>query len=145
MQQITTRIEIAAPAEAVWRHLTDFAGYPEWNPFVRHIAGPLERGAQLQVTVQPDGGKPMSFKPTVLACEPGRELRWKGRLLMPGLFDGEHHFRIAAAPGGKVLFTHGEDFTGLLVPLVMQGRMRAATEAGFVAMNEALKRRAEGG
>jgi uncharacterized membrane protein len=34
MKEIHTEIEINAPAEKVWRVLTDFAAYPEWNPFV---------------------------------------------------------------------------------------------------------------
>jgi uncharacterized protein YndB with AHSA1/START domain len=33
MKEIHTEIEINSPAEKVWRVLTDFATYPEWNPF----------------------------------------------------------------------------------------------------------------
>jgi len=36
----------------------------------------------------------MTFRPTILKAEPERELRWLGRLLLPGLFDGEHVFEI---------------------------------------------------
>src|SRR5208337_3854746 len=39
MKEIHTEIEINAPAEKVWKVLTDFAAYPEWNPFVRCGAG----------------------------------------------------------------------------------------------------------
>ncbi len=39
MKVIHTEIEINAPAEAVWRVLTDFAAYPEWNPFVPPSGG----------------------------------------------------------------------------------------------------------
>lgn len=144
MPQIITTIEIAAPAERVWQHLVDFAAYPSWNPFIRSISGPLERGAKLQVTVQPSGGSPMSFKPRVLACKPGVELRWKGQLLVPGLFDGEHYFKIGESKTGRVLFTHGETFSGLLASMVFRGEMKQATEAGFEQMNRALKARAQG-
>jgi hypothetical protein len=143
MPQIITSIEIAASAEAVWQHLTDFAAYPSWNPFIRSISGPLERGAQLEVTVQPTGGSPMSFKPRLLACNPGAELRWKGMFLVPGLFDGEHYFQITESKTGQVLFTHGETFSGLLTGVVLQGKMKQATEAGFEQMNRALKSRAQ--
>ena len=37
----------------------------------------------------------------------------------------------------------GEVFSGVLVPLVFRGSMRAATVRGFAAMNHALKARAE--
>ena len=40
----------------------------------------------------------MTFKPTVLAVHPERELRWLGRFILPGLFDGEHSFRIESRP-----------------------------------------------
>jgi hypothetical protein len=143
MPQIITTIEIAASAETVWQHLTDFAAYPSWNPFIRSISGPLELGAMLQVTIQPTGGSPMSFKPRLLVCKPGVELRWKGKLFIPGLFDGEHHFQISESKSGQVLFTHGETFSGLLASLVFQGKMKQATEAGFEAMNRALKMRAQ--
>lgn len=85
----------------------------------------------------------MSFKPRLLIFEPGKELRWKGQLLAPGILDGEHYFLLAERSPGEVRFTHGEVFSGLLVPLVFRGSLRAGTERGFAAMNRALKARAE--
>ena len=84
----------------------------------------------------------MRFRPTLLAVSPARELRWKGKLLLRGLFDGEHYFRLETTDAGKVLFRQGERFTGLLVPLFRKS-LDGATKQGFVAMNEALKREAE--
>jgi len=124
----------------VWRVVVNFAAYPECNPFIRHIEGEARAGARLSITVQPPGGRPMSFKPTVLVADPGRELRWLGRVLVPGLFDGEHRLGLAATDRG-CRFVHGEMFRGLLVPLF--GGMLDATAQGFAAMNAALKARAE--
>lgn len=144
MHQVHTEIEIAAPAPRVWSLLADFAGYPRWNPFVRSIAGPLQAGALLEVFVQPAGSAGMRFRPRVLAAAPQQELRWKGKLLLSGLFDGEHYFRIEPRAPGRVVFQHGELFSGLLVPLFRKA-LDGATRDGFVAMNEALKREAEQG
>lgn len=36
----------------------------------------------------------MTFHPVVLVAVQERELRWLGRLLIPGLFDGEHTFQL---------------------------------------------------
>ena len=141
MQKIETQIEIAAPAGHVWSLLTDFASYPQWNPFIRSIEGQLEIGQQLNVFIQPVGSKGMRFKPSVLVVEPNRELRWKGKLLLPGLFDGEHYFRIESRPQGAIFF-QGEVFTGILVPLFRRS-LDGATKQGFIAMNEALKQKAE--
>lgn len=85
----------------------------------------------------------MVLSPTVLAATPEREFRWKGRLLIHGLFDGQHGFRLSATTGTTTHLVHEEIFTGLLVPLAMRGRLKTGTVAGFHAMNAALKARAE--
>jgi uncharacterized protein YndB with AHSA1/START domain len=74
---ISTSIDIKAPASRIWRILTDFPAYSTWNPFVRSIAGSTSPGSRLKVTVQPQGGQPMSFAPEVLACVEEREFRWR--------------------------------------------------------------------
>lgn len=141
MLAIDTSIDIAASPARVWEILTDFAAYPQWNPFIVRVAGLPVVGGRLVVTIQPPGRKAMMFRPVVLAATPEVELRWRGRLLMPGLFDGEHLFRLSPADGGCRL-DHSEVFTGLLAGLL--GGTLPATRRGFVAMNEALKARAEG-
>jgi hypothetical protein len=142
MHRVETEIKIRASAERVWKLLIDFASYPRWNPFVRSIEGELLVGRNLSVFIQPTGSSGMRFRPTLLAVSPTRELRWKGKLLLPGVFDGEHYFKLETAPDG-VLFRQGERFTGLLVPLFRKS-LNGATRQGFIAMNEALKREAEG-
>jgi hypothetical protein len=144
VHRLATSILISAPAERVWSVLMDFPAYPTWNPFIRSVSGSSAVGSTLNVTLEPVGGKAMSFSPRVLVCEREKEFRWKGRVLLPGVFDGEHHFRLSSPDGASTLFAHGEEFTGILVPLVMRGAMRAGTEAGFMAMNQALKARVEG-
>jgi hypothetical protein len=140
--RIDTSIEIAAPPARVWSILMDFAGYPRWNPFVRSISGDVEVGASLVVSIEPPGGRAMRFRPVVIAVEPQRELRWKGKLLIPGLFDGEHWFRLRPTTHDALVFEHGEQFSGLLVPR-FRPTLENTTRNGFVAMNEALKREAE--
>ena len=82
--EIYTEIQINASSERVWRLLTNFASFPQWNPFIRRASGNPEKGAQLEVYLQPEGAKGMTFRPLVLTAEPGRELRWLGHLLIPG-------------------------------------------------------------
>ena len=84
----------------------------------------------------------MRFRPVIVALEAERELRWKGKLLIPGLFDGEHWFRLVAHGRTRTTFEHGEQFSGLLVPR-FRPALEDTTRRGFVAMNEALKREAE--
>lgn len=142
MHHLHTQIEIAAPVERVWSLLVDFPSHSRWNPFVRSIEGSLGVGQSLNVFIQPPGASGMRFRPTVLAVQPNRELRWKGKLLVPGLFDGEHYFKLEVKPASRLIFHQGEIFSGILVPLFRRS-LDGATKQGFVAMNEALKREAE--
>jgi hypothetical protein len=92
----------------VWAVVTDFAAYPEWNPFIRRISGELREGARLEVRIEPPGARATTFKPTVRVVETNRELRWLGRLLVPGIFDGEHSLRIEPREGGRSRFFQSE-------------------------------------
>lgn len=141
MKKITTAIEINAPAERVWEVLTDFDAFPQWNPFIKTIAGETKVGAKLDVRIEPPGGKGMTFRPTVRAATPVRELRWLGRVVIPGVFDGEHSFQVEPLADNRSRFTQSERFSGALVPF-FAGTLRQ-TEEGFMQMNEALKRRVE--
>ncbi len=142
MKELRTEIEINAPAERVWQVLTDFASFPAWNPFIRKATGEIRPGARLEVTIQPSGANGMTFRPTVLRAEPNRELRWLGRLLIPGLFDGEHIFTIEPVGENQVRFVQQEKFRGLLVPLMARS-LDQDTRRGFQEMNQAIKERAE--
>lgn len=142
MREINTEIEIDAPAEVVWQVLTDFDAYPAWNPFVREAEGEVREGARLRVRLQPAGGKPMTFRPVVTHVAPPHTFRWKGRSLIPGLFDGEHIFEIEPLGPDRVRLVHREEFSGLLVPVLWKS-LNLPTWKGFEAMNAVLKRRAE--
>ena len=142
MRELRTEIQVNAPASRVWQLLTDFEDYPRWNPFIRSVSGRPEVNAKLEVLIQPSGTRGMTFRPTILKAEPERELRWLGRLLLPGLFDGEHVFEIEQITVDAVRFVQREQFSGLLVPLLWSGLDRD-TRRGFNEMNAALKEVAE--
>jgi hypothetical protein len=142
MHEIQTEIDIESTPERLWSILTDFPAQSSWNPFIRSIEGPVTTGGRLTVTIQPAGAKPMTFHPTVLVVTPNVELRWLGHFLFRGIFDGEHYFQIAQSTPGRVRFVQGEKFSGLLVSLA-KATLERGTRAGFIAMNQALKNRAE--
>lgn len=142
MKEVHSEIEIDASPERVWHLLTDFDSFPQWNPFIRRASGEAKTGARLEVFIQPSGARGMAFRPTVLKAEPKRELRWLGRLVLPGLFDGEHIFTIEQLAENRVRFVQREIFSGLLVPLFARS-LDTDTQRGFEEMNQALKTRAE--
>jgi hypothetical protein len=141
MKRICTTVDIEASPGDVWEILSDVEEYHKWNPFIKRIHGKLQAGEKLDVRM-----KIASFvfhlKPLLLNTEINKEIRWKGRFLINGLFDGEHLFRIEEMENGNVHFINCEKFTGVLVPLFMY-LIKKDTENGFNAMNEQLKKKAE--
>jgi hypothetical protein len=142
MKKLDNEVEINASAERVWYLLTDFASFPQWNPFIQHVGGEPKAGAQLDVMSQPSGTVGLRSRPTVLVAEPNRELRWLEQWLIPGLLDVEHIFTIQPLATDRVRFTQCEIFTGLLSSFPTR-RRNANTRRGFREMNQALKKRAE--
>lgn len=141
MKKLQTEIIINASAAKVWTVLMDFSSYPQWNPFVQKIDGKAVVGEKLRVELK--NGKGVSvFKPTVMICETEHKFEWLGSLPIPGIFNGQHYFHIEPISTTQVKFIHGENFSGLLAGLIMN-QIGQQTEQGFIAMNKALKARAE--
>ncbi len=128
-RNLSSEILIDSSAEQVWLLITDFENFPHWNPFIRHATGEVKKGAKLELFIQPSGTKGMTFRPKVLKVDPNHELRWLGRLYLPGLFDGEHALIIETLSENSVKFIQREKFNGLLVPLT-RGLLRD-TSAGI--------------
>lgn len=139
---IESTIEINAPAEKIWAILLDTKLYGYWNPFLNPVVGEFEKGKAVRVTLNPTQSSKFSFKPVVLSAD-FPEIRWLGKLLITGIFDGEHFLHLKKLTPAKTLFTQGESFSGILVGL-MAGTLEK-TQLGFEMMNIALKKRAEFG
>ena len=142
MKQLQTQIEINASPEKVWRILSDFENYKNWNPFVKHLTGKVEPGSNIEVLLQPPGGSAMKFKPKVLTFEKNKRFSWKGKLFIPGLFDGEHIYELNELAANKTLFVQRENFSGILVPFLNK-MIDNQTRRGFELMNTKLKEVAE--
>lgn len=141
MQTLHASADIDAPAEQVWRVVADFSRYPEWNPFIVRASGQQRVGARLQVTIRAPGVRAVTFRPRVLDVEPGRLIRWKGQLWVPGLFDGRHALSVEPLGETRSRFTTHEEVSGLLVPVL--GTVMRASQNGFEEMATAVRRRVE--
>jgi hypothetical protein len=141
-KQLHAEIEIEATPDRAWEVLTDFAAYHDWNPFIVQAAGQPVPGTRLELHMRLSGRRPTTIRPEVLEADPAHRLRWLGRLLLPGLFDGEHTFTLQPAGPGRTRLTQHEEFRGLLAPLVLR-LIAKPTLASFHQMNQALKARAE--
>ncbi|GAB2928285.1 MULTISPECIES: SRPBCC domain-containing protein [Streptomyces] len=141
MRRISSAVHIRSSVDRVWSVLTDFERFHEWNPFLVEAAGRAEPGARLTLRFRlPGSGREMVFRPTVLESEPGRLLRWRGRLGVPGVFDGVHSFELIPRDGGTHV-VQTERFSGLLVPFT--DSIITPSEQGFRHLTDALRTRVE--
>lgn len=138
---ISTAVEIDAPPSRVWTVLVDLPAYANWNPFIVEAGGTVAVGETLSLRMALPGRTPMSIKPRLLVVDPEHELRWKGRLVMPGLFDGEHAFVLTPLENNRTRVDHWERFAGVLLPIA-RGMIYEGTVQSFHALNAALAKRA---
>jgi len=141
-REIEETIEIAASPSEIWWQLTNFEGYPDWNPFIIRAEGKVSEGSRVAVTIKPDSMPALTLRPKIIVVDPERQLRWRGRMGVPNLFDGEHIFLIESMGVDRVCFKQRERFSGIFAPgtlNVIEGRLRKS----FRAMNDALRQRAE--
>ena len=143
--ELTTYVDIDAPAERVWEVLTDLSAYAEWNPFITRAEGEIVEGARIWVSLTPvNSFVPSTLRPTVLDVVPYRRVRLRSplaRLGIPGLFHVERTMTITDHDGGVRLWLQ-DRFGGLLTPVLTRSLNRHRL-AAFNAMNAAVKERAE--
>lgn len=143
MSAIRTETTIHAPPDLIWAILTDFRTYGRWNPYLRAIQGRARVGTPVQITTQHQGSDSVTRRYILLKVDSPRELRWRGRLKLPGLIGAEHGLRLDPQPGGGgTRLRHSAISHGLLAPL-LRGASEADLRRSLEAMNAALKTRAE--
>jgi len=140
--RLETEAHIASTAEQVWAVMTDFGRYADWNPAIPSAEGEARVGTVLKVVIEWPGLKRDRYALSVTEVEHGRVLAWLGHFGVRGLMDGDHRFVIEPLPAGGVRVQQVEDFAGILIP-IMAPWLRDNVLRGFVAVNEALKRRVE--
>jgi hypothetical protein len=48
---VSSEISLPASPQESWRVLTDFASYPDWNPYLRRVDGKLAPGKTVSYTL----------------------------------------------------------------------------------------------
>ena len=140
MKSIQTEIIINASQKKVWKALTDFENYPNWNTFIISIEGELKEGSRLKNKMILDG-KENVFKPKILKIIPNEHLEWLGKAPL-GIFNGQHYFKLEAINPTQTKLIHGENFSGWLRGMIMK-KIGNATRESFIQMNKNLKKLVE--
>ena len=138
-RHLRTEIVINAPAAEIWPLIADPARHLDWNPNLHRITGSLAQGAVFSMTLGAPGARPITFHPLVLDRVEGSHVTWRGRLWMPGLFDGTHTLRVEPLGPHETRFVNEEGFAGLLLWVIKPVQFRP----DFEAANAGLKRVSE--
>lgn len=136
--EVRTEIFITKPPQMVWDWLTDFESWPEWNPIVNGAQGTAALGSSLTITMRGKNGQNANtYKPTIIALDAPRLLVWRATMMAGFLFTNSKILELVEEDGGTRL-THGETFSGLLVPIFC-GKMQEMLGPMLDNMNQALK------
>jgi hypothetical protein len=139
--RIEHRIGIQAPAEVIWDVLYDLERWSEWNPLYPKASGAIRIGSALNVTLAIPGQQPREIAPVILEWVPNEQLHWK-LTLFGGLVKNVRYIEIEQLAEASCIVSNGEIFGGWMGGTVAR-QMGRAVHRGFIAMNEALKDRAE--
>jgi len=135
-----TETTIDAPPSEVWKHLADFERHDEWSQHFKLRGRPVvgEPGRLDFVLF----GLPARAPVVIERVDETRELRWRGG--PKGLITGSHFFILEERDGGeRTHFRHGEDFSGIIAPLVW-ALLEAQLGPSYSGFNADLKQRVEG-
>lgn len=138
MKVLESQIEIDAPIDVVWQHLTDFASYAEWNPYILSAEGELKQGSLVRFRV---AGIPGTLSAPIVSLVPNKELIWEARSPIPG-FKPRYIRRLEEIDANRTRFINREEFTGWAVPL-MSPIMNLMSKPLFPKTCAALKQRVE--
>ena len=140
---IHTTIVLPANLRDSWNVLTDFAEYPDWNPYLTRVEGRFSVGEKVSFTlVDENFAAPLELSATLGEVSLNKRFFWTGRVGVQGLFDTKHVFELAPSDEETSELHHYEEFRGL-IPAILPDRERRSenTRAAFERMNHALYQR----
>ena len=136
-------VEIDAPIERAWEILADFERYGEWNPFTPSVATDFEIGSPVELYVRM-GPWRLKQVERIEAVEPPRLIAWSTTMGHRFLISALREQRLEAVGNGRCRYRTTDDFSGLLIPLVMLF-FGGFVRRGFNDVARGLKTRAETG
>ena len=142
MRELRAEIHISAPIQQVWRVLSDFDHWKDWNPMVNQASGTASVPSKLKLTMRGlDSKDAMKYEPIVVEVDPPKYLRWRATMMSGFMFTNDRVFELKEKYGGTEVINR-EEFSGLMVPLFWK-KMNQFVVPMLEKMNNALKDRME--
>lgn len=142
MNEINTEILINAPKKNIWKILTDFPSYSEWNPFLIKVIGEVSPNSNIFFVAKSEGVILPVFA-NILEYEFEKKFSWGGPPFpwFRNVFGAEHFFIIEEISPTQCRFRNNERMEGMLADATWG--LIEKMEPAYHAMNQALKERAE--
>ena len=146
-RKTTSENTINAPPSLVYKNLTDFDSYSEWNaviPVVR--VEEFKKGSAVRPTFVAPNQKKISFKASFSKIDvDAKTFSWTASMPIPGMFKAEHSFIVVPADdaGTASRLIKTAEYSGLMTPLF--GTSIRGVDVGLDEMVRELKLRVEGG
>lgn len=138
----TASVEIEAPVEVVWRVLTDFAAYGEWNRFTPSVECSGVPGSPVVLEVCFPGAKPRRQVEVLNVFEAPRRLAWGMHLLAAPVLVANRYQLLEPLGPARTRYTSTDYLSGLLAPVVRR-LYEEPMRAGFALAAAGLKERIE--
>lgn len=138
---IDREVQIAAPAAVVWEVLTDLPRYAEWNPFCLECSSTLKPGDPIRMKVNLTG-KPQEVVEVMAEHQPGARFAYHMKPMPLGALSSLRSHDLQARGPELCAYRSYFELRGWLLPVV-RGLLGHKLEAGFAAMTDAVRQRAE--
>lgn len=131
---------IPAPAEMIWKVLSDLERWSDWNPVYVKAEGKLRIGDKLTLTEALPGHEPKVITPQIVDWVPDTQILWRMSEAW-GFLKRLRYFEIEALSEEGCIFANGEDWYGRPARYVAPAHRRTMRE-GYEALGEAVRDRA---
>jgi len=139
--KIEHRIGVQAPGSLIWEILSDIPGWPAWNPLYPKAEGVLRIDAVLTLDLALPGQAPRTIQPVVVDWVPSEQILWR-TASHGGLVRATRYLEIESLNDASCIFSNGEVLEGPMIRFISR-RARRTMKAGFTAVGEVLRDRAE--
>ena len=136
--EVSACTEIAAPIDAVWKVLTDFDQYSEWNPFTPKVETDFEIGSPVTLYVDMPGKSRMVRTEWVNLVEPEQTICWGMHMGASIVFCANRWQTLRTLDNGDTEYVTEDRMSGLLAPLVMR-LYGKPMQIGFQSVADSLK------